>query len=100
MIKNVLTSVKSFDIIHIENDKRDGDIGQISQWFPFCLHGCKCKNHFNGGNLKVWKPKMVATHNTLTTYEVKPRNAWAYLLAADGSLLFSIGFVVCIESKG
>ncbi len=31
----VLTSVKQFGIIHIEKDKRDGDIGQISQWFPF-----------------------------------------------------------------
>ena len=47
----VLTSVKQFGIIHIEKDKRDGDIGQISQWFPFCLYGyIKCRNHFNGGN--------------------------------------------------
>ena len=47
----VLTSVKQFGIIHKEKDKRDGDIGQISQWFPFCLYGLQMfKNHFNGGN--------------------------------------------------
>ena len=51
--KKVLTSVKQFGIIHIENDKRDGDIGQISQWFPFCSNGLQiCKNHFDGGNYK------------------------------------------------
>lgn len=49
----VLTSVKQFGIIHKEKDKRDGDIGQISQWFPFYLYGLQiCKNHFDGGNYK------------------------------------------------
>ena len=38
----VLTSVKQFGIMHIEKDKRDGDIGQISQWFPFCLYVLQC----------------------------------------------------------
>ena len=37
--KLLLISMRKHVIMKVEMDKRDGDIGQISQWIPFCLYG-------------------------------------------------------------